>query len=59
MELRKNVKLRTQLAKRGTITMYVITLPKEYVEALGWQKGDNLEVILDTERREIRVRRPS
>ncbi len=52
------VKLRTQLAKKGTVTMYVITLPKDFVEALGWQKGDTLEIVLDTEKREIRVRRP-
>ncbi len=58
MELRKTVKLRTQLAKKGAVTMYVITLPKDFVEALGWQKGDTLEVVLDTEKREIRVRRP-
>lgn len=56
MELKKRVKLRTQLAKSGTITMYVVTLPKEYVEALGWQKGDILEIILDTEKKEIRIR---
>ncbi len=57
MELKKRVKLRTQLAKSGTITMYVATLPKEYVEALGWQKGDILEIILDTEKKEIRIRK--
>ena len=57
MELRREVKLRTQPAKKGTTFIYVITLPKEYVEALGWQRGDRLEVVLDTDKREIRVRR--
>ena len=57
MELRRVVKLRTQPAKRGTTFIYVITLPKDYVEALGWEKGDRLEVVLDTDRGEIRVRR--
>ena len=57
MELRKTIKLRTQKAKSGKATIYTITLPKDYVEALGWQKGDTLEAILDTEKKEIRIRR--
>lgn len=56
MELRKTVKLRTQKAKSGKATIYTITLPKEFVEALGWEPGTQLEVALDTEKKEIRVR---
>ena len=57
MELRRAVKLRVQRGKYGQSVSYTITLPKDYVEALGWRPGDRLEVVLDTERGEIRVRR--
>ncbi len=56
VELRKAVKLRTQKAKSGKATIYVITLPKDFVEALGWRPGTQLEVTLDTEKKKIRVR---
>ena len=58
MELRKTVKLRTQKAKSGKATIYTITLPKEFIEALGWEKGDTLEVILDTAEKKICVKKP-
>ena len=58
MELRKTVKLRTQKAKSGKATIYTITLPKEFVEALGWEKGDTLEVALDTAEKKICVKKP-
>jgi len=57
MELRKTIKLRTQKAKSGKATIYTITLPKDFVEALGWQKGDTLEAILDTEKKLICVKK--
>ena len=57
MELRRAVKLRIQRGKYGQSVSYTITLPKDYVEALGWEPGDRLEVILDTEKGEIRVRK--
>ena len=57
VELRREVKLRVQRGKYGQSISYTITLPKDFVEALGWRPGDKLEVTLDTERREIRVRR--
>ena len=58
MELRREVKLRTQPAKGGSTFIYVVTLPRDFVEALGWRKGDKLEVTLDTEEKRICVRRP-
>ena len=57
MRLRKTVKLRTQRAKSGKAVIYTITLPKEFIEALGWEKGDMLEVILDTEEKKISVKK--
>jgi antitoxin component of MazEF toxin-antitoxin module len=57
MELRRPVKLRVQKAKSGKATIYVVTLPKDFVEALGWEKGDQLEAVLDTEKQEIRIRK--
>ena len=50
-------KLRWEKTKSGRAGMYVVTIPKEYVELLGWQLGDELELTLDLEKREIRVRR--
>ena len=55
MKLRKTIKLRTQKAKSGKATIYTITLPKEFVEALGWEKGDTLEVTLNTVEKKICV----
>ncbi len=57
MELRRAVKLRTQKAKSGKAFIYTVTLPKDFVEALGWRKGDTLEAVLDTEKKEIIIRR--
>ena len=52
------MKLRIQRGKYGQAISYTITLPKDFVEALGWRPGEKLQVVLDTEKREIRVRRP-
>ncbi len=57
MELRRVVKLRVQKGKYGQSLSYTVTLPKDYVEALGWEPGDRLEVVLDTVNGEIRLRR--
>ncbi len=57
--MRKTVKLRIQRGKHGQAISYTVTLPKDYVEALGWEPGEKLEVALDTEKREIRIRRPA
>ncbi len=59
MELRREVKLIVQKGKYGQSVSYTITLPKDYVEALGWKPGNRLEVVLDTENREIKVRKAS
>ena len=58
VELARSVKLRIQRGKYGQAISYTITLPKDFVEALGWQPGERLQVVLDTEKREIRVRMP-
>ena len=50
-------KLRWESTKSGRSGMYVVTIPREYVELLGWRLGDELELELDIERREIRVRK--
>ena len=57
MELRREVKLRLHRGNYGRTAIYTVTLPKEWVEALGWRPGDKLELTLDTERKEIRVKR--
>ena len=59
MELVKTVRLRLHKGNYGRTITYTITLPKDFVEALGWQPGEKLQVILDTVNREIRVRTPS
>jgi len=56
VELKKTVKLRLHKGNYGRTVIYSITLPKEFVEALGWKKGDMLEVVLDTEKKIILVR---
>ncbi len=58
MKLRREVKLRVQRGKYGQSISYTITLPKDYVEALGWRPGDKLEVTLDTDKRNICIRKP-
>lgn len=57
MKIRRTVKLRVQLAKSGTTVMYVVTLPREFVEALGWQRGDKLAIELDTENKQLVIRK--
>ena len=53
----KHVKLQTK--KAGT-EIYFVTVPKGYVEALGWKKGDKLtvEVIDYKDRKAILLYRP-
>ena len=58
MELRREVKLRLHRGNYGRTAIYTVTLPKEWVEALGWRPGDKLEVTLDTDGRRICIRRP-
>jgi len=42
---------------RNTIT-YTVTLPKEYVEKLGWKKGDFLAIKLNEEKKLLIVYKP-
>jgi len=56
MELRKSVKLRIQRGKYGQSLSYTVTIPKEFVEALGWKPGEKLSIILDTDDKEIKIR---
>ena len=43
------VKLRKRGSGLGYIT-YEVTIPKEFVERLGWKPGDRIIVILDNSR---------
>lgn len=58
MELRRTRILRAEKAKSGTAIIHAVTIPKEFIELLGWKPGDELELVLDLKRREIRVRQP-
>ncbi len=57
MELRRTRILRAEKAKSGTAIIHAVTIPKEYIELLGWKPGDKLELILDLQKQEIRIRR--
>ena len=57
MGLRRTRILRAEKAKSGTAIIHAVTIPKEFIELLGWKPGDELELVLDLEKREIRIRR--
>ena len=50
------VKLRIERSGTGYWS-YAVTLPKDMVKALGWQKGDRILVELDGERGRIILRK--
>ncbi|MDP2685033.1 MAG: AbrB/MazE/SpoVT family DNA-binding domain-containing protein [bacterium] len=51
-----NVKIRRKLFQTGKYS-YVVTIPKDLVKELGWQKGDMLEVDFNKTKKQVIVKK--
>ena len=50
--MKEIVKLREERSGQGYVS-YAITIPKEFIEELGWKRGDRILVVFDEENKRV------
>jgi len=51
-----NIRIKRKLFQTGKYS-YVVTMPKDLIKELGWQKGDTLEIDMNKAKKQVIVKK--